>query len=431
MTATAATEPISPETREQVYRRNFPYFLADGILFTVAMAIMGATTVIPDFVRQLTSSEILIGLSGSLFEVGFTLPQLFIARYIIRADRKKWWFVGPNIPVRFVMLIFAILTVVLGKDQPGAILVFFFVCYGITAIGDGIVGVPWADLIGTSLDAPKRARLFGLQSATAGAIMLLISPLILLILSDTGPAFPNNYALLFGAAGLLFALSILPVLFVRELPGGKAVEKLPALREFLPDLGRVVRTDSSFRAIVITRMLTTMFAMAGPFYIGFATQQLGMSSEVAVPTLLAMQTIGGVVGALIYAWIGARNNVLYIRLGLASAALLPISALLAAQVGPLPLYAGFLMSGLTLTNLFMSFLNYVITHASADQRPIYAGLFNTITAITSLAAPFIAGTIAQTSGYEPLFVVSLLMALLALLVAMRYLKPSPTAHQSA
>ena len=359
------------------------------------------------------------------------LERADIARHLVRHARKKWWFVGPNIPVRFVMVIFAILTVVLGKDQPGAILIFFFVCYGITAVGDGIVGVPWADLIGTSLDAPKRARLFGLQSAAAGAIMLLISPLILLILSDAGPGFPNNYALLFGAAGLLFALSILPVLFVHELPGGKAVKTLPALREFLPDLGRVLRTDSSFRAIVITRMLTTMFAMAGPFYIGFATQQLGMSSEVAVPTLLAMQTIGGVVGALIYAWIGARNNVLYIRLGLASAAFLPISVLLAAQVGPLPLYAGFLMSGLTLSNLFMSFLNYVITHASADRRPIYTGLFNTITAITSLAAPFVAGTIAQTSGYEPLFVVSLVMALLALFVAMRYLKSSPTVHQPA
>ena len=212
-----------------------------------------------------------------------------------------------------------------------------------------------------------------------------------------------------------------------KLPGGKAVEKLPSLREFLPDLGRVLRTDSSFRAITITRMLTTMFAMAGPFYIGFATQQLGMSSEVAVPTLLAMQTVGGVTGALLYAWIGAKNNVLFIRLGLAGAALLPISALLATQVGPLPLYAGFLMSGLTLSNLFLSFLNYVITHASADRRPIYAGLFNTVAAVTSLAAPFIAGTIAEKAGYELLFIVALIMVMLALYVAIRYLKPSPKA----
>ena len=44
------------------------------------MAIISPTTVIPDFLRRLTDSEILIGLSSSLFTIGFTLPQLFIAR---------------------------------------------------------------------------------------------------------------------------------------------------------------------------------------------------------------------------------------------------------------------------------------------------------------------------------------------------------------
>lgn len=419
----ASLPPISPSQRERVYRLNFVYFLTDGILFTVAMGLMGSTTVIPDFVRRLTSSEILIGLSGSLFEVGWTLPQLFIARYIIRFARKKWWFVGPSIPVRFVMIIFGIATVLLGKDRPEAILLLFFICYGIAAVGDGIVGVPWADLSGTSLDSRWRARMFGLMSASAGVIMLLVSPLIGRVLGET--AFPNNYAILFGAAGVLFALSVVPILFIHELPGGKPVEKLPALSEFLPDLGRVLRTDRAFRGIIITRMLTTLFAMAGPFYIGFATQQLGLSSDVAIPTLLAMQTIGGVGGALLYTWIGARNNLLFIRMALVGAAFLPISALLASQVGPLPLYAGFLMSGLTLSNLFLSYQNYVITHATADRRPIYAGLFNTIAAVTSLTAPFIAGTITQQLGYEVLFVVALMMAFLALFVALRYLQNPP------
>src|SRR3954454_15909810 len=109
--------------REHVYRRNFPLFLADSLLFTVAMGVISATTVIPDFVRHLTNSEILIGLSGSLFTIGFTLPQLFIARYIVRHARKKWWFVGPNIPVRFVLLIFAVITTLLGKDHPELVLV--------------------------------------------------------------------------------------------------------------------------------------------------------------------------------------------------------------------------------------------------------------------------------------------------------------------
>ncbi len=406
---------------EPIYRKNFFIFLTDNILFSLAMSIISPTTLIPDFIRHLTSSEVLIGFSSSLFDVGWTLPQLFISRFIVRFERKKWWFVGPNIPVRFVMLIFAGLTVLLGKDQPGAILIAFLICYAIAALGDGIVGVPWMDLAGSSLDGRWRARMFGLTIAVSGVIMLGVAPLIGIVLGSAGPAFPNNYALIFGAAGLLFAISILPFLFVHELPGGKAAEKIPSMAEFLPRLGRVLRTDIQFRAMIVTRMLTSLFAMAGPFYIGFATVQLGLSSTVAVPTLLAMQTIGSVCGALIYTWVGARRNLLFIRLALGCAALLPVSALLAAVFGPLPLYFGFLISGLTGYNLFVSYMNWVITNSTPDQRPIYAGLFNTIGAVISLIAPLIGGTIAQQIGYEWLFVVALLMVLSALFVTLRYI----------
>jgi len=416
-------DPSADVTRERIYRRNFALFLTDGILFSLAMAIIGPSTLIPDFIRRLTSSEVLIGLSSSIFDVGWTLPQLFIARYIVRFARKKWWFAGPNIPVRFVMLIFAVITVLLGKDQPQAILIAFLICYGIAAVGDGIVGVPWADLTGSSLDNRWRARMFGLMSAITGVLMLLlVSPFIGRVLADPALAFPNNYALLFGIAGGLFALSIIPTLLIHELPGGKAVEKIASLGEFLPMLGRVLRTDVPFRSILIVRMLTSLFAMASPFYIGFATVNLGLSSTVAVPTLLAMQTLGAVVGALVYSWLGARNQMLFIRLALAGAALLPISALLASALGPVPLYVGFLFSGLTVSNLFLGYQNWVITHATPDQRPIYAGLFNTVSAVISLIAPFIGGTIAQELGYEALFVVALVMVCGALFVTLRYVR---------
>jgi predicted MFS family arabinose efflux permease len=161
--------------------------------------------------------------------------------------------------------------------------------------------------------------------------------------------------------------------------------------------------------------------MAGPFYIGFATVQLGLSSDVAVPTLLAMQTIGSVSGALVYTRLGARNNLLYIRLALVGAALLPVSALLASVVGPLPLYLGFLMNGLAASNLFSSYQNFVVTYAPVDDRPIYAGLFNTVAAVISLVAPFIGGTIAQSLGYETLFAVALLMVGGALYVTLRHI----------
>jgi MFS family permease len=288
--------------------------------------------------------------------------------------------------------------------------------------------VPWSDLAGSSLDNRWRARMFGLINAGAAVILLGAAPLVGLVLSEAGPAYPNNYALLFGVSGVCFALSILPTLLIHELPGGKAVEKTPALNEFLPSLGRVLRMDVPFRCMMVTRLLTTLFAMAGPFYIGFATVQLGVSSAVAVPTLLAVQTVGAVTGGLIYTWLGARNNLLFIRLALGAAAFVPISALLAAVVGPLPLYLGFLVSGITVSSLFDGYQNWIITYAPPDQRPTYAGLFNTVAAVVSLIAPFIAGTIVQHMGYEPLFLVALVMALGALFVTLRYLQnPRPEA----
>lgn len=421
------TATRSPSAREQIYRRNFGYFLADSILFTLAMNIIGPTTVIPDFVRQLTDSEVLIGFSGNLFTIGFTLPQLWIARYIVGYERKKWWFVGPNIPVRFVILLFAGLTVWLGKGQPGLILLAFFGAYVIFAFGDGVVGVPWADLAGSSLNARWRARMFGITTITVSIIMLLLSPLIGVVLGDSGLAFPNNYAVLFGVAGLLLVLSILPGLFFHELPSGKALETLPAMSEFLPALGRVLRDDGLFRAFILIRVFTNLFMMAAPFYIGYATVQLGLSSDVAVPVLVAMTTVGSLAGALAYIWLGEHNNVLYIQLALGSAVFMPLCALLAAApgqlLGPLPLYLGFLVSGLAASsNLFAAYMNWTVGYAHADQRPIYIGLSNTVSALSSLITPFLGGILAERLGYRPLFAVSLLMAIAALLIAISSLR---------
>lgn len=415
-------ETLSPVAREKVYRRNFGFFLTDNILFNVAMGIIGATTVVPDFVRRLTDSEILIGLFSTMFTIGFTLPQLFVARYIVRHERKKWWFVGPNIPVRFVILIFAGITAWIGRDRPDLILLAFFICYAIAAVGDGLVGVPWAELAGTSLDHRWRARMFGFTNAGTGVIMLMIAPLIGFVLSDAGPEFPYNFALLFAASGTVFAISILPGLFFHELPGGKAVDKVPSFGEFLPDLGRLLRGDGPFRAFILTRIFTILFMMAYPFYIGYATVRLGLSSEVAVPVLLAMQTTGSVTGALAYTWLGARNNLLYIRLALGGAAVLPISALLAGIVGPLPLYIGFLISGLVTSNLLLGYVNWIVGYAPPDRRPIYVGLANTVTAMISLLAPFIAGTIVENLGYRPLFGVALGMVMVALFMSLRFLR---------
>ena len=220
----------------------------------------------------------------------------------------------------------------------------------------------------------------------------------------------------------MFAASIPLGLLFEELPGGKAVEKLPALREFLPSLGHLLRDDLPFRAYIIARMFTSLFTMAAPFYIGYATVQLGLSNDVAVPVLLAMQTIGSLTGALAYTWLGARNNLLSIQLALGGAALLPICALLANVAGPLPLYFGFLVSGLSTSNLVRRLSTLDCELRQPRPAPDLRRLISTLIALISLIAPLIGGSIAQYFGYEPLFVAALIMTFAALFVTLRYMR---------
>jgi MFS family permease len=430
------TAQVAPEiTRaapehEAVYRRNFKFFLADFVLFSIGMGLIGASTVIPDFVRHLTGSEVLIGLSSQLFEIGWLMPQLLVARRLVRVTHKKMWFLGPNIPVRFVILVLAGVIVLLGEERPGPILAAFLICYGIAAVGDGLVGVPWLDLVGSSLDSRRRARLFGWGTALVGVLMIGLTQVVRLILSDRGPGFPENYALLFGLAGLLFASTIPLALPIRELPGGKARPSSPSVREYLPDLWRVLRQDRPFRAMIITRVLSSLFTLATPFYIGFATVKLKMASDVAVSNLLLMQTLGNVTGSLLFSWLGDRRNLLFIRLALLSAGMQPVMALLASAVGPGPLYVGFFAAGIAQGSLVFAFLNWVVGYTTPDQRPIYSGLFNSVSAVSLLAAPLAGGSIVQELGYETVFAVALVIILAAIYVAMRHIR-QPQAARAA
>lgn len=422
----ALEQTLTSTELDHIYRRNFLVFLWDFVLFGVAISLIGASTVIPDFVRKLTDRDVVIALSSQMFEVGWLLPQLLVARYLMGVANKKWWFIAPNVPVRTFILIFGVLVVVLGPGRPTAILLAFLVLYGLAGIGDGLVGLPWVDLMGSSLDDKRRARLFGLGNALIGVLMLGLAPLVGVILGDSGPKFPNNYALLFGVAGLLFFITLPIMLLIRELPGGKPSDTIPTLQEYLPNLGRVLRDDGPFRAVIIARVLLAFFTLAGPFYIGFATEEIGMSSDAAVSRLMLMQTLGSVGGSLFFSRYGDRHSLELIRGALAVGLLLPALALVASVVGPAPLYVGFFAFGVMNGCLMFSFINWIIVYTTAEQRPVYSGLFNSVSAVGLLVAPLTGGVVVQNLGYEAAFVIALAMIALALYVALRHIvSPRP------
>lgn len=424
--------PSPGPEREAIYRRNAVWFLADNVLINIGTGIAGASTVVPDLVRHLTSSEVLIGLAGNLWMVGHTLPQLLVAPWVARARRKKGWFVAPNAVARLLMLLFAVLLWRADPARPERMLVAYFACYGLAALCGGVLGVAWADLAGNSLDNRWRARVLGVTAGITGVAMLGLTPLIGLALAQGG--FPRNYALVFGAAGVLSALSVPPLALVHELPPATAAAEAPAGAPAGLSLGRLwaqARADGPLRAFIVLRVLMSLFMMAGPFYVGYATGPLRLDSAVAVPTLLAMQTAGSIAGALGYTWLGARSNLLALRLSMVGAMLLPAGALAAGRLGPWPLYLGFAVAGLASSSMMSGYLNWIVGYAPADRRSGYVALSNTVAGAMTLLAPLLAGTLVARLGYAPLFAVALTMAAAALWVATRALHDRAAVAEAA
>src|SRR5262249_13842536 len=84
-------------------RRNFILFFLDMLGFSIAFNLIGANTVVPDFVSRLTPSQEIVGLSGSLFNFAFLMPQLFLAQIVNRGTRRKPYMARTVIPSRLAM----------------------------------------------------------------------------------------------------------------------------------------------------------------------------------------------------------------------------------------------------------------------------------------------------------------------------------------
>ena len=68
------------------FRWNFSVNAADFALYILGLSCTSRLTILPAFVRKLTSSNLIIGMIPATNTLGWLLPQIISARYIERLD---------------------------------------------------------------------------------------------------------------------------------------------------------------------------------------------------------------------------------------------------------------------------------------------------------------------------------------------------------
>ncbi|HID92643.1 MAG TPA: MFS transporter [bacterium (Candidatus Stahlbacteria)] len=381
--------------------RNYLLGIGNGICFNLSQAFIGGKTILPIFVSNLTSSQVLIGLASSLEMASWPLPQIIVASWIEHKPKKKPLYISMAM-LRIISIF--VLTLIIFSITGTLLLPIFFALFTIYCVAGGIAGVPFMDIVGKTIPSTKLGSFWGWRIGVGSALAGVAGFFVKHILETR--QFPTNYGILFGIATAVITVGLILFSFVEE-PTEEVSKERKKFREYIREGRKSLWKDVNFRMLFYTRVLLGVSAMSFPFYIVYATKVLGFPESI-VGILIVFQMFGTVLSNILWANLnnrmGAKEVLKYASI---LTAILPIFVFI--KVG---IPAAFFLMGASLTGVFVGYQSALLDIAPPMKRPTYVGFMNTMVA-PSLFLPLIGGAIIQLTSYKFLFFISLIAAVVA------------------
>lgn len=417
------------ERTRAVEKRNFLCLLSDFTFFGTGASFASQITVLPAFLATLTSSGPIIGLSSTIATGAWLLPQLFAANSLAGRVRRKPFVILPATIGRILFLVLGPMVFLL-RESPGAVLVVFLCSYGMFFLLDGIASIAWLEILARTLSATTRARLIGIGQAATGIAGIGAGVLVGVILTSDRLRGTAGYSVIFLISGVLFALSLISFLPLKEEPEPSRERSLP-WPDYFRALADVLRKDRDFRRALVVVTLVSLGGLATPFYVIHGLTALSFP-EISVGIFTSAQVAGGIGSGLLMGWLGERRGTRSVlRLWGLLAVAAPLIALGLSCVGSgvpgvVLMYAYavvFILVGAQANSVMAGFVNYVLELAPAERRSMYIGCANTLGSV-SLAAPLLGGWMLDAGGSWPLlFTAAAASPVAGLILSLRLVEP--------
>jgi MFS family permease len=397
------------------YHYNFLVNMLDGAYFGLGMGFGSFGTIVTLFVSQLTHSAILIGLIPAIHAVGWQLPQLFTAGWVSRQRRLKpmvlWLTTQERIP--FLGLA-AIAWFLPGLGAPVALALTFFMLIW-QGMGAGITANAWQTLIAKIVPPDSRGAFFGTQSALANILMSVGAVLSGYLLARVD--YSVNYAVCFLLTFLFLVFSFISLAIAEKII---QQEKHAFWRESI----EILRRDRNFDMFLIVRVISLSATMAFSFYILYVLREFNITT-ITAGYLTAALTIASTAANAIMGWTGDRLG--HKSMLVVGALALTLSAFLAWAAPSFGwFYLVVALAGFANAAIWTVSMTMTVAFGTDEQRPIYIGLSNTLTAPATIFAPIIGGWIADAAGFHATFITSAVLGaatVFILLVFMRDPRP--------
>ena len=289
-------------------KRNFAVFAVNQILMRIGWVFKTESIVVPGFLDNHTSSDVLRGFLPVSLRLGQSLPQFLIAQHVTQMPYKQPLF---TISAFGIMVPWLLIALILGgaRWSSSIIVGLFLALYTVHWFTFGCHLLATGTLQGKLIRAERRGLLLAYANSVGGT--LAIGAATLLMHQWLGGENPR-YSAVFGATGMCFGLAAIASLYFREPPS--LPQQPQPLLKFLGAGLLLLRSDRDFRKFAVVILLFFSSWPLLPHYTVFGKRVLGLESSHFVAWIIVQYSAAGLGSWVIGAIADRRGNRIVLRI---------------------------------------------------------------------------------------------------------------------
>lgn len=404
-------------------RFNFFAALSDAVGWPLGVAFLSQTTILPIFLHHLGATNTEVGALPALYNLLIFLPGFLVVRYLGQRRRARGYLFWVALFERLAIVPLAVLTPLWAVSHPEWLIAVLFACIGVHAGMMGINQPAYWVVIGKSIPAHWRGRLFGYAGGIAGVLGIGLDRVLGHLLSGPNGGFPLGYSQCFWIGFGLMMVSFLPLGIMREPAAVPISGDDPHTGHYWRDSRAAWRANQGFRRFIYGQVMFNLSTLAMPFFVLEAGRRLHVGSG-AVAGYTATLILAGSFGGLAWgAWSDKAGN----RAVLVASSVFAVCAAVFAPLAPsgAMFYIVFTAIALATAGVGIAGNNIMMEYAGSSREiALYTAMFNTITALPRALAPLLGGLLAdRLGGFHAVFWLSAALAFVSVLLTLRADEP--------
>ncbi len=394
-----------------VKNKNYYLGILHGVFYFAANAFIDYTTILPTFLRGLINSNALIGFIAAISRGGAIFFQLASAAYL--EGKQKRSVLRRALWVRFFSLTSIVLSSYLFLPEHKTIVIILFIVFLSTfSFAGGVSVIPFYDIISHNVPSKMLGRFWATRQFLGGILAIGSGYLVKIIMKNI--AYPNNYTILFSLATIIFGLAFLSLGSMSEGDVGQKPNKSFIL--FLQSAVYILQTNKHFLSMLLSEFLSHSIYLCLPFISLYATYKLGLHKS-DIGYFISAQMVGSIVSNLFWGYVADKKGPKFVII---STNILAISVPLISIFikTSLMFVVVFFLLGAYMHGSFIGYTNYMLKIAPEQKRPTFVGIRGTFNAL-SYFLPTFGGFIVDKISYQPLFIFTTSISILALIYALK------------